>query len=346
MLGNTPIPESSEHAHLGIILSEKLSWHPHITRITNKSSQRLALLRRLKFKLSRNALIRIYSTMIRPILEYGCVLFDNCTDGLSTSLESIQFEAARICTGALRHTPRILLINELGWQPLSTRRKYYKLVLFYKMIHKLTPKYLSDLVPHEVGRTSNINLRNRLNIKQVKFTTKRYGDSFLPSTIRLWNNLPLDIRESESLEIFKSKLKTTLLSVDYTPSYFSYGKRFPNICHTQLRLGYSQLNSHLHKFNIVHSPACACSFHNEDIYHFFLSCPIFVQHRNELLDIVCHTLAPGVHPTLIVHLAKDILIQYFLQGNSDLNEDINHVIFEAVQSYIMKTRRFQFLGYS
>ena len=342
MLGNTPIPESSEHTHLGITLSGKLSWHPHITRITNKSSQRLALLRRLKFKLSRNALIRIYSTMIRPILEYGCVLFDNCTDGLSTSLESIQFEAARICTGALRHTPRILLINELGWQPLSTRRKYHKLVLFYKMIHKLTPKYLSDLVPHEVGRTSNINLRNRLNIKQVKFTTKRYGDSFLPSTIRLWNNLPLDIRESESLEIFKSKLKTTLLSVDYTPSYFSYGKRFPNICHTQLRLGYSQLNSHLHKFNIVLSPACACSFHNEDIYHFFLSCPTFVQHRNELLDIVCHILAPGVHPTLIVHLAKDILIQYFLQGNSDLNEDINHVIFEAVQSYIMKTRRFQF----
>mgnify|MGYP002259906745 FL=1 len=341
-MGDTAIPESHEHTHLGITLTHNLSWQSHITRIINKSSQRLALLRRLKYKLSRKALIRLYLTMIRPILEYGCVLFDNCTDGLSSSLEAVQFEAARICTGALRHTPRLLLLSELGWQTLSDRRKYHKLVLFYKMVNKLTPRYLYDLVPRDIGLTTNLNLRNRLNIRQVKFRTKRYGDSFLPSCIHLWNNLPLDIRQSVSLAIFKSKLKSTLLSVDPKPSYLSHGKRFPNICHTQLRLGCSQLNSHLYKVNIIPSPDCACSFQSEDIHHFFLSCPHFSAHRRHLLDTVCRILAPGVNPKLIIHLCGDLLVTYFLHGNDNLSHEDNIIIFESVQNYIALSRRFEF----
>ena len=210
------------------------------------------------------------------------------------------------------------------------------------MVNKLTPKYLYDLVPRDIGGTTNLNLRNRFNIRQVKFKTKRYGDSFLPSCIHLWNNLPLDIRQSASLSIFKSKLKSSLLSVDFTPSYLSYGKRFPNICHTQLRLGCSQLNTHLYKVNAIQSPACACSFQNEDINHFFLSCPLFSAQRLVLLDTVCHILAPGVNPKLIVHLCSDLIITYFKQGNTKLNDDINVKIFDAVQNYIVSTRRFEF----
>ena len=149
-LRDTPIPEATHHTHLGITISGNLKWNEHINRIINKSNKCLVLLRRLKYKLSRKALIRLYTTMIRPILEYGCAIFDNCSDILANSLESVQYQAARICTGAMRHTPRYILLNELGWQTLATRRKYFKLVLFYKMLHNLTPTYLSDLVPHVI----------------------------------------------------------------------------------------------------------------------------------------------------------------------------------------------------
>ena len=94
-LGQSAIPEATSHTHLGITLSSNLSWHTHITRIINKARQRIALLRRFKFKLSRKTLVRLYFSMVRPILEYGCVLFDNCGRGLSDSLESIQYDAAK-----------------------------------------------------------------------------------------------------------------------------------------------------------------------------------------------------------------------------------------------------------
>ena len=52
------------------------------------------------FKLDRNALECIYTSCIRPLLEYGDIIFDNCTQILKDELESIQLKAARIVTGA------------------------------------------------------------------------------------------------------------------------------------------------------------------------------------------------------------------------------------------------------
>ena len=342
LIGNNPIPSSREHTHLGITLTSNLSWDQHITRITSKASQRLALLRRLKYKLSRNTLSKLYTTMIRPILEYGCVLFDNCSQHLSQSLETVQYEAARICLGALRHTPRVLLLKELRWHTLANRRKYFKLVLFYKMYNKLTPAYLYNLVPRDVAFTTGRLLRNRANLRQIKFSTRRFGESFLPSAIRLWNTLPCDVRDCTSLPQFKAKLKTLLLPVDKTPPYFLSGKRFPNICHTQLRFGCSTLNAHLHNSNIIPDASCSCLHTREDTIHFFLYCPLFPHQRARMLGAVCRLLAPGVNPNLLVHVAGDILVNIFLNGSEDLSDDDNLSVFESVQHFIVESRRFNF----
>ena len=280
--------------------------------------------------------------MIRPILEYGCVLFDNCTDVLSQSIEAVQYEAARICIGALRHTPRALLLNELGWQTLSDRRKYLKLILFYKMYNKLTPQYLYELVPPDVALSTGRLLRNGSTLRQIKFSTKRFADSFLPSSIRLWNNLPIDARNSKSLQQFKSKLRELLLPAHEMPCYYACGNRYSNICHTQLRLGYSGLNAHLNKANIIESPSCICSQQYEDTLHYFLFCPRFTTQRARLLNTVCHVIAPGINPALIVHEASDILLNIFLKGSIDLSDKDNVIIFEAVHVYISESKRFVF----
>jgi hypothetical protein len=56
-------------------------------------------LRKLKFKLNRQYLENIYITFIRPILEYGSEVWDNCGAVNSDRLEKVQTEAARIVTG-------------------------------------------------------------------------------------------------------------------------------------------------------------------------------------------------------------------------------------------------------
>jgi hypothetical protein len=56
-------------------------------------SNRLAL---FWVQLDRNVLINIYLSFIRPILEYGNVIWDNCTQNEANLLESVQVGAGRI----------------------------------------------------------------------------------------------------------------------------------------------------------------------------------------------------------------------------------------------------------
>ena len=83
----------------------------------------------LKYQVDRNVLINIYLSFIRPILEYGNVIWDNCTQNEANLLENVQVEAGRIITGLRVNSSRSKLYNELGWEPLYKRREKQKLIL-------------------------------------------------------------------------------------------------------------------------------------------------------------------------------------------------------------------------
>ena len=93
--------------------------------------------------------------------------------------------------------------NECGWETLADRRFKHRIILFYKMQNGLVPNYLCDLVPPTVGSTMSHNVRNSHNIHNTAFRTSLYGNSFLPSAIRGWNELSQEIRTSDSLNILK-----------------------------------------------------------------------------------------------------------------------------------------------
>ena len=88
-------------------------------------------MRRLKFKLDRKSLETIYLTFIRPLLEYGDVLWDNCSKYKKEELDKIQNEAARIATGATKLVSLIPLSNEIKWESLEDRRNKHKLTRFF-----------------------------------------------------------------------------------------------------------------------------------------------------------------------------------------------------------------------
>ena len=76
---NVQITEVDSHKHLGIVFSQDCSWHKHINYISEKAWTRINIMRKLKFQLDRKSLETIYIVFIRPLLEYGDVIWDNCT---------------------------------------------------------------------------------------------------------------------------------------------------------------------------------------------------------------------------------------------------------------------------
>ena len=237
------INEVQHHKHLGVILSNDGTWHEHINLITSKAWQKIYVMRKLKFMLDRDSLNKIYISFVRPTLEYANIVWDNCTQYEANAIEKIQTEAARIVTGATRLVSLDMLSKETGWESLQDRRYKHKMCQFYKMINDLTPTYLTSLVPSTVENTSAYNLRDSQNIRPLLTRTQLYYKSFLPSCIREWNEIPLNIRNSTSLSSFKQQLNNNNIKV---PVYYSSGNRLLQIHHTRLRTNCSSLNQHLH----------------------------------------------------------------------------------------------------
>jgi hypothetical protein len=127
------------HKHLGVIFSNDCKWTKHIDKLIEKSSKQINVLRKLKFKLKRNYLEKIYLTFIRPILEYASEVWFNCGQFNSNRLEKVQTEAARIVCASI--------YKETGWDKLKVRREVKNFTLFYKIYNNLAAEYLSDLIP-------------------------------------------------------------------------------------------------------------------------------------------------------------------------------------------------------
>ena len=110
------------------------------------------------------------------------------------------------------------------------------------MQNNLSPDYLSSLVPPTIGDTTNYPLRNSSNLLTVHASSQLYYNSFLPSVIREWNELPEDIRNLPSIATFKRKLNSDVTKI---PSFYFDGVRLGQIYHARLRTSCSSLNQHL-----------------------------------------------------------------------------------------------------
>ena len=93
------------------------------------------------------------------------------------------------------------------------RIKFKVLMLCFKCLNGLGPKYLSDLLePYVPGRS----LRNRKNTLRTKRSSNKAGDQcFSVYAPALWNSLPDRLRAMNSVNVFRTSLKTHLFEQYY-----------------------------------------------------------------------------------------------------------------------------------
>ena len=266
------LQKTDSHKHLGITLSSNLSWNVHIENIIQNVAPMSDVLKKLKYDLDRYSLERCYFSFIRPKLEYGSIIWDNCSNLDKDKLENIQLDIARVVTGARKGTSHELIYKETNWLKLSERRNLHKLKKFSKIIEGKEPEYLQEIIPK---KKSLLSLRNSDNIPLIKCRTEKFKSSFLPSSIATWNTYPADNRSSSD---FDKKLKSSCNPLFYL------GSRSNNVKLAQLRMNCSKLNEHLFLLHVVDSPRCACGFGVEDTAHFLLQCPLYHTDRQELVQ--------------------------------------------------------------
>ena len=147
--------------------------------------------------------------MVLPIIEFCDNIYDNCTVWDSIAIEQVQRRASLVCTGAYRHTSSDRLLAKLFWQSLRKRRLNHKLITLFKMTHQISLPYLRSILPEAVENKYNTrsSTNNSLPVIYAKLSSTR--NSFDPSSIKAWNNLPVGIRSVTSFYNFKSCMVNT-----------------------------------------------------------------------------------------------------------------------------------------
>ena len=292
----------------------------------HSSTIRVLRIRSLKYTFDRNSLDIIYKTYIRPIMEYSSVVWDCCTTAQSNQLEILQNAAARIVTGLPIYCPLERLQNESDWETLQTRRKNQRLIMFYKIVYDLTPTYLKSLLPPRRRDATNYNTRQANDFTLFRTRTAKLNKSFFPSTTRLWNRLPDDLKHALTVESFKYKLSTESRK-KRPPLWLSHGHRKLNIIHTRLRNQCSDLNDDLYHHKLSNTRSCDCGAPRETSSHYFLVCKKFTGERNALIE----------H---LNNLGLDISLNLLLKGTPDESVESNRTIMSLVQNYIKDTGHF------
>lgn len=242
VFNNTNVTFVNHHKHLGLTLSNDGKRHEHIHNIISSSSKVLGMMRKIKFTVKRKAPNQICISFLRPILEYGSSVWDSCTNYEKDNLEKIQHEAGRIVTGLTRSVSLRCLYKELGWLSLEKRRQYQKLLIAFKIKNGITPNFLNNLFPETVGLSTPYNLRNRNDYNIFNTRTELFRNSFIPSCIAFWNNIPEHIRDSDTLTSFKSQLTNHCVKPPKILCFYSTGSRVLSVMHSCLRNNCSNLN--------------------------------------------------------------------------------------------------------
>ena len=127
---------------------------------------------------------------------------------------------------------------------------------FYRIVRNKSPGYLYKyILPGDrVYLTRNSN-----NIKETFCRSEYFANSFLPYTIKEWNKLNLEKRQSESYSIFKKSLLEFTRTIPI--SAFGVADIYRIRLLTRLRVGLSHLREHKfrHNFQDTINPLCSCN---------------------------------------------------------------------------------------
>ena len=241
----------------------------------------IGLLRKFQAVLPGPSLVTIYKAFIRPHLDYGDIIYDHraYNESFHKKLESIQYNAALAITGAIRGTSRAKLYQEPGLESLQERHWYRKLCYFFKIFKGQSPDYLFKIL---TGIKRAYNTRNVDYIPCFNTRHNFFRNSFFPSTLIEWNNLDINIRNSESYAIFKKSI-LRFIRPSEKPIFNCHNSSGIKLI-TRLRLDFSHLHEHKfrHNFQDTLNPICSCGENIKTTTHYLLHCPNYLNERMTL----------------------------------------------------------------
>ena len=208
LLDGSPLELVSSFKYLDVTLTSNLSWSTHINETCSKAKKLLGHIYRQFYYNSSSVLIKLYLTLILPILVYSSSVWDPYSIPNINKLEKVQHCDLKLC-GKNWTSDYPLLLQLFNLPSLSSCRTTSKLVLLYKFIFS---KLYIPAESFSFQNQSSYNLRSShpLNLNLPFSRSSATLNTFLPSAISLWNSLPSSLKDLNSASQFKLNISYLL----------------------------------------------------------------------------------------------------------------------------------------
>ena len=194
-----------------------MQWSDHIDYIHSKVAKRLGLLKRVKHLLPVKSREIMYNTMIRPILDYGDIVWeDNFNQTQMDRLQVLQNKGAKIILNKPVYSSSTSALASLGWKTLKVKRQFHRSLFFFKCSQNM-----SDF---------NFNLAHRSSIHN--YCTRSSSEFVTPKYMTSWG-------QSKSDDLFVKEFNLLSNTVKFSKSVSGFGARL------------LQLSSHLRRLESV-----------------------------------------------------------------------------------------------
>jgi hypothetical protein len=206
MFDGVPIKRKPAVKLVGFTFDEEMSWASMIDGIAMKARRRLGMLNRLRPLLSDHNMEAMYTSFIRPIMEFGSMQFMGAADTHLNKLDKIHEGAQKIGNFVL--------------EPLKLRREAQAVVFTLKLLDGKGRGVLKRFVPEFVDQ-SKLHKHNTKNsskgLQLVDRSNHRslisYDRSYLGSIHKIWKRLPNELVKEGSKQGWLKIKKSCTMSI-------------------------------------------------------------------------------------------------------------------------------------
>ncbi|MBA5248939.1 MAG: hypothetical protein FE834_05320 [Gammaproteobacteria bacterium] len=208
-VNNVPLSETMIEKDLGVKVDNKLTFSDHIQEAANRANGILAIIRRSYTYLDEDVVRRLYTSLARPLLEYGNVVWSPLYRKDAESIERIQRRATKLVHGfdAIPYEQRM---RHLKIPSMYYRRARGDMIEVFKYLHGIY-KTGSPLIRDSNTRTRGHSLKLRKRYSRLDLRHNFFGFR----VVDLWNDLPESVVAAESVNCFKSRLDAYWSSITY-----------------------------------------------------------------------------------------------------------------------------------
>ena len=214
-IGGHAIVPATHVRNLGVLIDSSAKMDKQISNVCKGAFSVLRQISRHRSYLSDDAAATLVISLVTSKLDYCNSLLYGLPQNLLSKLERVQNSAARLVCRKSKHDHITQTLIHLHWLPIRERIEYKILLITFKALNGLAPNYLACLLHwYTPGRALRSSDSKQLFVPKTKLI--QYGDrAFHYCAPFLWNKLPLELRGTTSISVFKRCLKTHLFRKAY-----------------------------------------------------------------------------------------------------------------------------------